>query len=171
MTIKGGDINLRPIKIADAKRFVKWFSDSTVNKFLARRKLTLKEELAWIRKIPKNENGISRFAIETKDGVHIGSVSFHDINKNDKFATFGIMIGDKMFWNRGYGTEATKLILDHGFQKLKLHRIELEVYEYNPRAIKVYKRLGFKSEGKKRERVFLNGKFYDVLQMGILKNE
>jgi RimJ/RimL family protein N-acetyltransferase len=74
-------------------------------------------------------------------------------------------------WNQGLGSEAAKIVIGYGFKKLKLHRIDLDVYAYNPRAIKVYKRLGFKIEGKKREHAHWNKKFYDAYQMSILDRE
>ncbi|MDO8522838.1 MAG: GNAT family protein [bacterium] len=170
MKLIGKQIILRPIKLSDAEHFVKWVSDPEVNKFTTRNKITLKEELKWIKGMRKTKNTFI-FAIDTKDGTHIGSAGIHDMNRKDKNAIFGILIGDKKYWNKGYGTDATTVLLNYGFNKLKLHRIELFVYEYNPRAIKVYKRLGFKLEGIKREQVFYKNKFYDVLNFGILDRE
>jgi len=170
MKLIGKKVILRPIKLSDASRFVKWFNDPAVNRFLARRKLTLKEERTWIRSVPKNKDSV-HFCIDTKDGIHIGSVGFSVVNRQDSHAVFGIMIGDKRYWGQGYGREAMKLIIDYGFRRLKLHRIELDVYSYNPRAIKLYKRLGFKLEGKKRQRVKWAGRYYDSLQMGLLRPE
>jgi len=155
--------------MADAARFVAWFDDPAVHRFLARRKLNIKEEKEWIRSLPKKKNEV-HFAIDTREKIHIGSVGLH-INRQDNFAVFGIMIGDKRCWSMGYGTEAMKLIVDYGFRRLKLHRIELEVYDYNIRGIKLYRRLGFKVEGEKRERVLWKGKYYNVLQMGVLRRE
>ncbi len=170
MKLVGERAVLRPLELADAERFVKWFNDPAVHRFLTRRKITLKEERVWIRSIPKRKGEV-HFAIETREGVHIGSVGLNEINRRDKYAIFGIVIGDKRYWSKGYGTEAMKLIVDYGFRRLKLHRIELDVYDYNARGIKLYRRLGFKFEGKKRERVRWKRKYYDVLQMGILRRE
>lgn len=170
MILKGEKVILRPVKLNDAQRFVKWLSDPEVNKFTTRRKITLKEEKKWIRDFPaRKEDKI--FAIDTKDGIHIGSIGLHHIDSRDKNARFGILIGDKKYWNQGYGRNATKVILNYAFNKLKLHRIDLGVYSYNSRAIKVYKKLGFKLEGIKREAVFHKGKFYNDLCMGILRKE
>ncbi len=170
MIIKGKNINLRPIELSDASRFIKWSRDPEVAKLVGNGHLLLKDEIVWIRNLSKKKERNLHFAIETKGHIHIGGVGFHDLNKRDKYAVFGINIGDKKYWNRGYGTEATKMIIDYGFKKLKFHRIELEVYDFNLRAIKVYKRLGFKFEGRKRERVFYKGKFYDSFVMGILND-
>lgn len=170
MILKRKKVILRPIKLSDAPRFVKWLNESTVNKFVTKRAITLKEELKWIRSLAKIRKIEHHFAIDTKEGIHIGSTALF-LKPQNKMATFGILIGDKRYWNKGYGTDATKTILAYGFNKLKLHRIQLEVYQYNPRAIRVYKKLGFKLEGIRRQANFYRGKFHDDLLMGILKSE
>jgi len=171
MILKGKKVILRPIKLSDAERFVKWFNDPQFNKFMSQRAVTLQKEREWIKSLSKRKKTDLALAIETKEGVHIGSTGLHQINKENKNATLGIMIGEKSYWNKGYGSDASKTLLDYGFNKLKLHRIELDVYEYNPRAIKVYKRLGFKQEGIKREHNLYKGNYYDTLHMGLLKKE
>lgn len=172
MVLKGEKVILRPIRLSDAERFVKWFNDSEVNKFMNYRGLTLAFEKRWIKNRLKTKlKEVLHFAIDTKEGIHIGACSLESISKVHKRAGFGIIIGNKKYWNQGLGSEAARLIIDYGFKKLKLHRIDLDVYAYNPRAIKVYKRLGFKLEGKKREHAFWQGKFYDALQMGMLNRE
>lgn len=170
MIIKGEKTVLRPIKLSDAPRFVKWFADPEVTQFIVTKRITLAEERKWIRGLAKQKKQLT-LAIATIDGVHIGSIGFHKISTSDKNATFGIVIGDKRYWNQGHGTDAMKAFVNYGFQKLKLHRIDLEVYENNPRAIAVYKNLGFKKEGIKRERLLRKRKFYDSIIMGILENE
>lgn len=172
MILKGEKVVLRPIRMSDAPRFVKWFSDSKVNKFLLREGWALEKIRKWIRDIPKNRT-IRNFAIDTEKNVHIGSITLY-IRQSPKIRHTGyiiMLVGERSYWNKGYGTDALRTVLVFGFRKLRLHRIELDVIEYNPRAIKVYRRLGFKTEGQKREHIFYKRKFYDELCMGILKNE
>lgn len=172
MILKGKNINLRPIRLSDAKDFVKWLKDPEVNKFTTRRRVSLKEEIKWLKDLPKKKNEQRVFAIETKKCEYIGSASFADLDlKMDKDVQFTILIGDKKYWNKGLGTEATELMLDYAFRILKLHRVYLYVYSYNSRAIKIYKKLGFKKEGVRREEIFYKGKFYDNITMAILDRE
>ena len=170
MIIKGKLVMLRPIKISDATRFVKWFNDPDFNKFMARRAMSMREELKWIRGLSKKKDSI-HFAIDTSDGVHIGSCGIHDIHKRDRHAFFGIGIGDKRFWGKGYGTEAIRLALRYAFRKLKLRRISLWVYAYNPRAFRAYQKVGFKETGILKKKTFWNGKFYDDFLMSITAKE
>jgi RimJ/RimL family protein N-acetyltransferase len=81
------------------------------------------------------------------------------------------MLGEKEFWNKGYGTEAMQLVLQHGFQTLNLNRIMLEVYTTNPRAIRCYEKVGFVHEGCKRQGMYKNGVYIDVLLMSVLRQE
>ncbi|MGV9141846.1 MAG: GNAT family N-acetyltransferase, partial [Promethearchaeota archaeon] len=71
----------------------------------------------------------------------------------------------------GFGTEASKLLVDYGFNTLNLHRIELDVFEFNKRAIKAYKKVGFIEEGRKRKSHFENGAYHDRIMMSILREE
>jgi RimJ/RimL family protein N-acetyltransferase len=170
MILKGEKVILRPIKMSDAPRFVKWLNDPEVHKFLqTRRHLSLSFERKWLRNSLKSKSNVN-LAICTNDGTHIGSTSL-ELNKDHNRAVFGIVIGDKKYWNRGLGSEAGRMIIDYGFNKLNLHRIELGVLEYNPRAMKVYKRLGFKKEGVKREHILFRGKYYDDIHMGLLRKK
>ncbi|MFA4872310.1 MAG: GNAT family protein [Patescibacteria group bacterium] len=170
MVLHGAKVILRPVVMADAERYARWLSDPAVHQFIMRRRVTLREERQWIRNIPLRKND-RIFAIDTLEGVHIGTVDLHVINQMDRCAVLGIFIGDKRYWNQGYGTDAMRTILRYGFQKLKLHRIELGVYAYNPRAIRVYEKLGFTHEGRQRRAIRWRNNYYDRLIMGILREE
>ena len=89
----------------------------------------------------------------------------------DRSAEIGIMIGERQYWNRGFGTEAMRLMVQHGFENLNLHRIFLRVFETNPRGKRSYEKVGFKLEGRMREARYLKGKYIDVCLMSILKSE
>ncbi|MDP1719250.1 MAG: GNAT family protein [bacterium] len=169
MVIKGEKVILRPIRLSDAPRFVKWLRDPEVNKFTTRKSILLKEEVRWIKSLKKKKDEVV-FSVDVLGGPHIGSVSL-GVDWGDRNALFGILIGDKEYWDKGLGSEATKLILDHAFKKLKMHKVSLGVFDYNKRAIKVYNRLGFKLEGASRDDIFYKNKFHDRLQMGILEKE
>lgn len=83
----------------------------------------------------------------------------------------GIGIGEPDFWGKGYGTEAMNLILQYAFMELNLQRVSLDVFEYNPRAIHSYEKAGFRIEGRQRKTMMREGKRWDVIYMGILREE
>jgi len=113
-----------------------------------------------------------RFAIVLLDGdVLIGHVSLHDINHLNRHAFLGIFIGDEAHRRKGYGSEAIRLALDYGFKTLNLHNIMLSVHADNHAAIACYKKVGFQDAGRRREWIFKDGKYHDVIYMDILESE
>jgi RimJ/RimL family protein N-acetyltransferase len=86
-------------------------------------------------------------------------------------AELGIHIGEKKYWNQGYGTKAIQLLLRHGFESLNLHRLWLRVFETNQGAIRSYEKAGFTLEGKFREAQYLEGKYVNVMIMSVLSSE
>jgi RimJ/RimL family protein N-acetyltransferase len=172
MILKGEKVVLRPIKMSDAPRFVKWFNDPKVNRFLDKRNMTLKEEQKFIRE--RNTKKISdqvHFCIDTQEGVHIGAIDLRHVTKFHRRAELGVMIGDMNYWSKGYGTSAINVLLTYAFGKLKLHRVYLGVYSYNTRAIKLYEKLGFVHEGVSREAARWQNKYWDAYRMSILEKE
>ena len=119
-----------------------------------------------------NSSPEATFAIVTiENDKMIGTVGLENVNSINRTATLGIFIGDKDYRDKGYGTEAIRLILEYGFKYLNLHSIRLDLLAVNERAHKCYLKCGFKDTGKSREEIFLNGKYYDKLHMDILEDE
>ncbi len=83
----------------------------------------------------------------------------------------GIGIGEPAYWGRGYGADATRLVLRFGFTELNLHRVTLGVYSYNLRAIRAYEKAGFVTEGRLRHVLHRDGQWYDEVSMGILRED
>lgn len=86
-------------------------------------------------------------------------------------AWVGLGIGEREFWSKGYGTDMMKLCLQYAFTELCVQRVSLGVHEYNPRALRSYEKCGFRLEGRTRQDVLREGKRYDSLWMGILREE
>ncbi len=101
----------------------------------------------------------------------IGNIGLSNINWHDRSAEVGIFIGEKQFWNQGYGREAMQLMLRHAFNTLNLNRVSLHVYETNPRGIRSYEHAGFVHEGRLRQGRYQDGKYIDVLLMSVLRSE
>jgi RimJ/RimL family protein N-acetyltransferase len=101
----------------------------------------------------------------------IGSCALSQLDGDNGSALFHITIGEKDCWGRGFGTEATRLMVDHAFGALGLHRVGLAVFAFNERAIRSYRRVGFVEEGRSREAIWRDGSFWDEIQMSILERE
>jgi RimJ/RimL family protein N-acetyltransferase len=104
-------------------------------------------------------------------GRLVGTCAFSQLDPDTGSALFHITIGEKASWGRGYGTEATQLMLGHAFDTLRLHRIALSVFEFNDRAVRTYVRCGFSIEGRARESIWRDGRWWDELAMSILDSE
>ncbi|MEW6369028.1 MAG: GNAT family protein [Acidobacteriota bacterium] len=172
--IVGQKVRLRAIEREDIPAFVKWFNDPEVRQFLKMfEPMSKAKEERWFETQLESRDQFI-FAIEAAaDGrwVHIGNTGLMQIDWKNRTAVFGIVLGEKNLWGRGYGTEATRLTLQYAFHQLNLHRVELDVFDYNPRAVRCYERVGFKHEGVRRQAFFNAGRYHDVLRMGILHDE
>jgi diamine N-acetyltransferase len=188
MMITGERIRFRGVERDDLPTFVKWLNDPEVRQgILNHHPSSQAEEENWYEemlKLPMDEHvlGIEvklsgKKAVEPSnqaDEVHwklIGNLAFFRIDWRNRSSEFGIMIGDTNYWNQGYGTEAVRLLVKHGFNTLNLNRIYLHVFENNPRAIRAYEKAGFVHEGRLRQAEFNDGKYIDILVMSILKDE
>jgi len=111
------------------------------------------------------------FSVVTRaDDAFVGQVSLFGIDARDRGATFGIVIGPD-HWSQGLGTETARLMVRYGFLELGLHRIQLNVWAFNERAVAAYLKAGFVVEGRHREVVFHDGRWHDELTMAVLAQE
>ncbi|MBO8161851.1 MAG: GNAT family N-acetyltransferase, partial [Thermosipho sp. (in: Bacteria)] len=94
----------------------------------------------------------------------------NNIDWKNSVATVGIFLG-RPHWNKGYGTDAMKVLVRFIFNEMNINKVKLSVYSFNKRGIRAYEKAGFKIEGVLREELFREGKYHDVYVMGILKNE
>jgi RimJ/RimL family protein N-acetyltransferase len=101
----------------------------------------------------------------------IGTCAFSQLDGENGSALYHITIGEADAWGHGYGTEATRLMLDHAFGTLSLHRIGLFVFEFNERAVRAYRRCGFVIEGRSRESIWRDGRWWDELAMSVLESD
>jgi RimJ/RimL family protein N-acetyltransferase len=168
----GPSIYLRALRLEDAPLFVTWFNDAEVNRFTLRSQpLSLAEEEEFIRQLPSRPNDLVLGIVLRETDQMIGGTGFHALDQRNRHCSFGITLGEKSTWGRGYGTEATRLMLGHAFQTLNLNRVWLHVYEYNQRAIRSYEKAGFRIEGRLRQDTFRDGRYWDTVVMGILREE
>jgi len=173
--IIGERVRLRAIERDDLPRFVQWLNDPEVRDNLELyQPLSMPQEEKWFEEILKRNIDEQPLGIEIQADESwqlIGNISFFSLDRRDQSAEVGIFIGDKKFWGKGFGTDAMKLMVSHGFMDLNLNRIHLRVFETNPRGIRSYEKAGFSHEGCLRQARYQNGRFIDVLVMGILKDE
>lgn len=173
-TIRAERIYLRPAERADLPTFVRWFADGEVTRYLMiRAPFSQAMEEKWFdQSIERQGKTDYHFVVcLLADGRPIGTVGLHKLDLENGSAEFGITIGEKGEWDKGYGTEALRAISDFGFGALRLERIELEVYAPNARARRSYEKAGFVEEGSLRRAHFLEGEHVDVVIMSQLRDE
>ena len=171
--IPGKKIDLVAVTMDYLTIYHKWINDPEVSDRLGVLwfPFNLEKEREWVEKNAIPDDYRKNFTIVTKNGKPIGNISLMEIDYTHRCATLGIMIGEKNYWDRGYGTDAMKTLLEFSFNTLGLHRIELRTLELNKRADACYKKCGFKMEGRKRKHWFYEGKYYDDLLMSILRED
>jgi len=169
--IQGRKTWLRAVEREDIPLFLRWFNDPEVRQYLSvYMPLSAAEEERWFeRQLDRQDARV--FAIETAEGVHIGNIGLHDLDWKNRNAQLGVVIGEKAYWGLGYGTDAIKALLRFAFDEMNLHRVQLRVFEFNERAIRCYRRCGFREEGRLRQELYRGGAYHDVLLMGILREE
>lgn len=169
--ILGEKTRLRAIEREDIPTFVRWFNDPEVRRYLEMYlPMSRAEEEQWFEAYLKNDS--SRFfGIETGEGVLIGNVGLHSIDWKNRSAVLGIVIAEKEYWGRGYGSDAITTLLRFAFGEMNLHRIHLSVFDFNERAIGCYEKCGFRHEGRAREAMYRDGSYHDSLHMAILRQD
>jgi RimJ/RimL family protein N-acetyltransferase len=172
--IDGKLVRLRPIELNDLERYIDWVNDPEVVRYQgARYPWSRVAEEDWLKEaMRKTSPPEIILAIDTlAEGLHIGSVGLHEIHRENRKAVLGIMIGDKTFWDRGYGTDTVRTLLRFAFRETNLHRVQLIVHQDNARAIACYRKCGFVEEGRLREDWYQDGRYADTIVMGVLAPE
>lgn len=168
--IEGKKVRLRAVERVDLPIFVKWINDPEVTQFLELNPpISSEDEEKWFLNLQKSKDKV--FSIDTMDGKLIGNVGLIKLNWKDRSVLVGIMIGEKEYWNQGYGTDAIERLLRYLFDELALNRVYLIADERNARALHCYQKLGFKKEGVLRQNRYKNGVYTNDVMMSLLKDE
>jgi RimJ/RimL family protein N-acetyltransferase len=172
--IIGEKVRLRPVERDDLPSFVKWFGDHEIRQYLSTYlPFSLAQEERWFEDLQERleqQKGIV-LSIETAEEVHIGTIGLNDIDWKNRQAELGIVIGNKSYWNQGYGTDAIRTLLGLAFGEMNLRRVFLRVDADNARGIQCYENSGFQQEGTLRDAVFKDGSYHDQHVMSILQPE
>lgn len=149
--------------------YYKWRNDETIavfdqSEFLRPRSYDEIEDWAQIL-----VNGHTYIA--SVDGVYIGTIALMKVDERNRHAELAIVIGEKDYWSKGYGSQMMHTLLEYGFEGLNLDRLYLHVFSFNERAIKFYEKFNFKHEGTLRNMLYRNGKYHDLLAYGLMRDE
>jgi RimJ/RimL family protein N-acetyltransferase len=173
MSIEGRSIVLRRHVAENLEAFRRWYRDAEVAR-LARYQdgpMAIEEIDRFFQTRAVGPESMAMAIHVRGAGRLIGTCAFSQLDGDNGSALYHITIGEKDAWGRGYGTEATRLMVDHAFETLALHRVALSVFEFNERAIRAYVTCGFAIEGRAREAIWRDGRWWDELSMSILESE
>ncbi|MCL2699297.1 MAG: GNAT family N-acetyltransferase [Defluviitaleaceae bacterium] len=167
--LRGERVYLSPISPDDCEQYTEWVNDSEVTDNIGVSWILydVEKEKEFLTSAQKNDY---HFAIVKYDGDKLlGNTSLFNFHQVNRTAEYGIFIGGKDSRGKGYAAEASRLILNYGFNTLNLHNIMLRVFAFNKDAIACYEKLGFKTMGIRREAYFIGGRFHDEIYMDILR--
>ena len=171
--ITGKKIYFRGILPEDLPQISRWMSDPEVTHFLfmGDRPANLKLIQEQYDRDQRAADEVSIAVVDKKSDRIIGWGGLYRINWISRTAEYRVFIGDKKYWNKGFGTEIARLLVGYGFDKLNLNKVWLGVNADHLGAFHSYKKAGFVQEGVLRQEIYRNGKYYDAVRMSILKKE
>lgn len=164
---------LSPCSLEDAEKWTIWDNDIEVALPLGDEAYTLysrEKSREIVSDVIKQQSKIFSIIDLATDKL-IGRCLLFNIDQVNRHAMLGIVIGEKEYWGKGYGQEATSLLLDFGFNLLNLNNIMLGAFEFNTRALACYRKIGFKEIGRRRQVRIIGDRKIDVIMMDILASE
>ncbi|MFX0204699.1 MAG: GNAT family N-acetyltransferase [Candidatus Hodarchaeota archaeon] len=173
--LEGELVRLRTLELTDLDRMTELWNNWEIRQYLVSVvPASEEEEEQWIRSTwERRRKGTDYvFAMETlEEREYIGNIGLHQLNWINRSTILGIAILDPEYWGKGYGTDALKVLLKYAFTTLNLNRVELEVSANNERAQRVYKKVGFREVGRRRQVRYWGGKYEDGIILDILREE
>lgn len=168
----GSRIYLRAVSKDDLRILTIWINDPEVNQYLkVSYPMSYEDQLKWYESHMHERVRTSvHFAIVLKDSDQIiGVMGLHHIDHKHGTATTGSFIGNKQYWNKGYGTEAKMLVLEYAFNTLNLRKICSMVYDFNTRSKRCLEKCGYHEEGIRKAHIYRNGHYCDEILMAVFR--
>jgi len=171
--IVGRLVILRRPQPHDLAAVVRWYRDPEIARLTRyqTRPMTAAEIQHSFEQRLLSADALAYSIVEAGSARLVGFTTFSGLDIDNGSVLFHITLGEHDAWGRGLGTEATELMLEHAFERLGLHRVGLSVFSYNERAIRAYEKAGFVIEGRLRDAVLRDGRYFDEIQMGALARE
>ncbi len=169
--IAGEHVILRAFEREDAERCYRWMNDPNIVRTLkSRYPIAFSNEVEWLDRAMNPTAQERHFAIERKDDrSHIGNASLHDIDWISRTSWFGLFIGEPTAWNRGFGSDAIATLVRFAFDEMNLHKVRINVFDYNERAKHVLQNHGFVEEGKLVRDFYREGGWHDIVTFSIFR--
>jgi RimJ/RimL family protein N-acetyltransferase len=168
--LTGDHVRLRPADDDDPPRFVPWFADMEVTRFLGRRSaVALYQEIAFLTSVGESKNDV--FWMIESDGEAVGATGIHAIDWPNAHGTTGIVIGVKEKWGKGIASEVMRLRTAYAFDELNLRKLMTEVFVDNTASRKALEKSGYRTAGTHRQHFFAGGRWHDVWLGEVLRED
>lgn len=171
--LQGLKTSIRSVEEDDIDIVYQWYNDQEVNLWSSGawpiNTLLSKDQIAV--KFLDSAPDVYRYSILEENSRLIGTIGFKELNIPSRSASLYIVIGDKSYWGKGYGTDALIVFVRFLFTQWNLHRITLDTWDENIRAIRAYEKVGFIIEGRQREARYVSGSYHDAILMGLLRSD
>ncbi|MCB0716357.1 MAG: GNAT family N-acetyltransferase [Chitinophagaceae bacterium] len=171
--LKGKRIGLRPLNEKDIDgNYRYWLNDSEITKYNSHGRFPMVPEklLEYVQYASQSNAALVLAVVDLEKNIHIGNISLQHINWIDSNAEIAFLLGEKEYWGKGLMLEAGKLMLQHGFGTLNLHRIYCGTSSENTGMQKLAAKLGMVKEGIRKEAIYNNGNYYDIIEYGLIRN-
>jgi len=170
--LSGSQVFLRPIEKDDLKKLYIWFNDPEIRGLTGEVFPTSQTGMdEYLTKLQMDSSRVWFGIALQEDDQLIGEAGLLRMFPAWRTTDLSIIIGEKIFWRRGYGNEAMELLLDYAFGYLNFHRVAIGVVGTNERALHFYERIGFKQEGVQRDGYYYAHEYQDFVMMSLLENE
>jgi [ribosomal protein S5]-alanine N-acetyltransferase len=173
--LQGESIYLRPLEQGDlTMEYVAWLNDTEVCEFNSHAVFPYTKEKmeSYYQHLQQtSSSNIVLAIIDKSNHNHIGNISLQSINWINRNAEYAILLGEKSYWGKGVASEASILICEYGFSRLNLHRIYCGTSSKNIGMQKLAAKMNMKQEGIRKEAIFKNGEYLDIVEYGVLKND
>ena len=171
--LEGNKVFLRAFEEQDGKYLKIWLNNKKINYFLEMgyRPYREKEVRKFVKTALDNNDAIVFSILEKKKTKVIGTCGLYHLDYISKRGQLNIIVGDESYLGKGYGTDSVNTLISYGFHRLGLNSIQLGVNAENKRALMSYEKAGFKIEGKRRQFIYNNNSYSDMIVMSILASE
>jgi RimJ/RimL family protein N-acetyltransferase len=170
--LTGHRIRLEPLTPAVLEDYLAALADPEVNRLTGSHVMFDRPTIeTWLATRQQHHDRADWAAVRAADGAFLGEAVLNELDPDNESANYRVWLAGPHLFGQGYGTEITRLVVDFALGTVGLHRVSLGVYDFNPRAQRVYEKCGFSHEGRLREALRWDGQWHDELLMAVLHSD
>lgn len=170
--LTGNRVRLEPLTTAHFAGYWLMLQDPEAGRLTGNHRMFSEQQIrGWLASRRQQHDRADWAIVRAGDGAFLGEAVLLNLDPRNESMDFRISLSGPAVFGHGYGTEATRLVVEYALDQVGLHRIGLEVYDFNPRAQRVYEKCGFVREGARRDALLWDGEWHDAIQMSILATD